>query len=148
MRKVVNGKVYNTDTAVRIGMWDNGYEPEDPLYYSEELYKKPNGYFLYCVGGAMSVLSQLNENNERVGMEEIVVFTLEGAKDWAIKNMNRNEYEMEFEFVELLDWNRKKNVTLYLSERHRYKMRKEAGIMGLTLGQYIEKLYEKYIQPK
>ena len=42
MKKVINGKMYNTDTAKRMADWSYGY-PGNFEYYEEELYKKKTG---------------------------------------------------------------------------------------------------------
>ena len=55
MRKIVDGVAYDTETAARVGGWDNGCYPDDFGYQSEDLYRKSNGeYFLYFEGGARS----------------------------------------------------------------------------------------------
>ena len=44
MKKIINGKVYDTDTAKLIGSWDNGiYGDLDSV--SEDLYRKRTGEF-------------------------------------------------------------------------------------------------------
>ena len=49
MRKIINGKLYNTNTAIFIAEWDNGLNFTDFNYKSEELYvtKKGNYFFQY-----------------------------------------------------------------------------------------------------
>ena len=46
MKKVINGKMYNTDTAKRMADWSYGY-PGNFEYYEEELYKKKTGEFSF-----------------------------------------------------------------------------------------------------
>lgn len=47
MKKIINGKVYNTDTATLIGQWDNGKYTNDIFYSYGNLYKTKGGqYFL------------------------------------------------------------------------------------------------------
>ena len=56
MKKIINGRLYDTDTAILIGYWDNGYGAGDFHKCYEELYRKKNGeFFLYGSGGAMTV---------------------------------------------------------------------------------------------
>ena len=38
MKKIINGKQYNTDTAKYLGDWDNGYPSNDFCYCVERLY--------------------------------------------------------------------------------------------------------------
>ena len=53
MRKIINGKMYNTETASEIDSWWNGKSVRDFGYCKETLYKKKTGeFFLYGEGGA------------------------------------------------------------------------------------------------
>ena len=55
MKQVINGKMYNTDTAIEIGSWNNGLGYNDFRNCDESLYKTKNGrYFLAGHGGPMS----------------------------------------------------------------------------------------------
>ncbi len=48
MKKIINGKLYNTKTAKCVGHWDNTPITTDYNYYYQELYLKRTGeYFLY-----------------------------------------------------------------------------------------------------
>ena len=50
MKKIINGKLYNTDTARQIGSWDNNIT--DRLYWvSETLYQKQRGEFFLPPSG-------------------------------------------------------------------------------------------------
>ena len=40
MKQIINHKLYNTDTATLLAVWDNSYFPNDFNYVSEELYQK------------------------------------------------------------------------------------------------------------
>ena len=40
MKKIINGKKYDTDTASCVGSWDNGYGYSEFGYFSEALYRK------------------------------------------------------------------------------------------------------------
>ena len=55
MQKVINRKLYNTETATLIASWSNDSEAGDPHYCHEELYKTMRGnFFLYGEGGAQT----------------------------------------------------------------------------------------------
>ena len=55
MKKVINGKLYNTETAEEVASWTNGYTTQDFNYCEETLYRTKNGnYFLHGFGGALS----------------------------------------------------------------------------------------------
>ena len=47
MKKIINGKKYDTDTAEQIGYDNNGLLCSDLSYIEETLYKKKTGEFFY-----------------------------------------------------------------------------------------------------
>lgn len=72
MRKVINGKLYDIETATRIARRQYG-TPGDFEYISETLYQKETGeLFLHGEGGAMSRYSEQCGNNSRTGGEAII----------------------------------------------------------------------------
>lgn len=59
MRKVIDGKVYATDTATEIASDSSGGSCNDFDYWSETLYCTPRGnYFLHGEGGARSAYAE------------------------------------------------------------------------------------------
>ena len=100
MKKIINGKKYDTETATMVGEYWNGYGSEDFNYLVEELYVKKNGeYFLVGKGGPLTKYVEYYGNNRTYG-EEIIPMTLEKAKNWAVKNMDADLYEEIFGEVE------------------------------------------------
>ena len=62
-KKIINGKMYNTDTTQVIGTQDNGYTRGDFYFEEQTLHKKKTGeYFVYAHGGAYSSLVTLMED--------------------------------------------------------------------------------------
>jgi len=56
MKKIINNKTYNTETAQLIKEYWNGHEKGDDYYQLERLYKTENGdMFLYYTGGKYTV---------------------------------------------------------------------------------------------
>ncbi|MGB3908785.1 MAG: hypothetical protein WBL02_10210 [Methanomethylovorans sp.] len=48
MKKLINGKLYNTRNSIAVASWDNGVEISDPAYCEETLFKsKMETYFIY-----------------------------------------------------------------------------------------------------
>ena len=83
MRKVVGGKLYNTETAEEICEWGNYYNYTDFKYCKETLYKtKKDNWFLYGKGGAMSKYSQPYGNSGRGPGSDIVPLDREGVIEW------------------------------------------------------------------
>ena len=67
MKKVINGKRYDTDTATLMGS-DSFSNSRDFRHWIEELYRKNNGeYFLYGKGGAMTKYAKAVAANRRIG---------------------------------------------------------------------------------
>ena len=92
IKKIINGKMYNTETATELGEFWNGLSTNDFRNLSETLYRKKSGeFFLYGQGGAMTEYSR-PVGNMTCGGEKIIPFTEEQAKRWAEERLNANEY--------------------------------------------------------
>jgi hypothetical protein len=96
MKKIINRKTYNTDTARELGSWMYGY-PGYPEYISETLYMTPRGaYFLHGEGGPRSRYARRIAQNSWVGGEDIIPMTADEAREWAEKHLDAKEYEAIF----------------------------------------------------
>ena len=97
MKKVINGKMYSTETANTMISWDNGYHINDFQYCEETLYRTDNGtYFLYGNGGPMSKYVVCAGVNEFSGSAVIVALTEDEARKWAEERASGEEYEEVF----------------------------------------------------
>lgn len=86
MKKIIDGKVYNTKTAEEISC-DSFSTPGDFHYYCETLHRTKNGnYFFHGTGGAMSHYAQSLGNNTTGGGSRIWIVSEEKAVDWLAKN--------------------------------------------------------------
>lgn len=100
MKKIINGKKYNTETAKELGCWNNGFLPNDFNYCQETLYIKKTGeYFLHGEGGALTQYSEKTYGGSTSG-EDITPLTENEAKEWAEKHLTADEYENIFGEVE------------------------------------------------
>lgn len=98
MKKIINGKMYNTETAKELGYYRMRDGTFSHIY--EALYKTKNGnYFLHGSGGPKSKYG-IQDGRDICGSEEIIPFTVDQAKEWAEKNLNPDEYIAEFGEVE------------------------------------------------
>lgn len=96
MRKIINNKAYDTDTATPVGIWDNGLSSSDFDFCREELFRKKTGeYFLDGDGGARSRYSKW-DGGCLYGIEKIVPLSYEQAREWAEEHLSAEEYEAEF----------------------------------------------------
>ena len=100
MKKIINGKKYDTETAKLIASAAHR-DPSDFSFYEESLYRKQTGeYFLHGKGGPASKYSVSISQNSWSGGQQIVPLSLSEAKVWAEKEMSCDEYEAEFGPVE------------------------------------------------
>ena len=59
MRKIINGRKYDTETAECVGEMASTYNFNDGYYYWEELYRKRTGeFFLHGAGNGLSPYAQ------------------------------------------------------------------------------------------
>ena len=100
MKKIINGRMYNTETAKNLGTYWNGYNSTDFRSYSETLYLKRNGeYFLHGEGGPMSKYKEYIGETIYSG-EKITPLTKAEAESWAEPKLTAEEYEEIFGTVE------------------------------------------------
>ena len=100
MRKIIDGKKYDTNTARVVGEWS--FEPwSDYNYINETLYCKKTGEnFLYGKGGARTEYAESAGNNNWSEGWNFIPYSLEEAKAWAMDHLSVDEYEDEFGEVE------------------------------------------------
>lgn len=92
MKKILNGKLYNTDTAKLIGGYSYG-TPRDFKYIAEDLYKKKTGeFFIAGEGGAMTEYFRQTGQNSYSGGEDIFPLTEKEAREWAEEHLTAEEY--------------------------------------------------------
>ena len=83
MKKVIGGKIYNTETADFIASRDNGLGRGDFGNCEEDLYvTKKGAYFIHGVGGASSRWSEPAGNNARAGGSGMIVLSKAEALEW------------------------------------------------------------------
>lgn len=93
MKKIINGKVYDTSTAKRLGEYEPSPYKSDFHWFAETLYKKMNGeFFIHGEGNAASKYSKTVGQNEWAGGEKIIPLTYEEAQAWAEKHLDGDDY--------------------------------------------------------
>lgn len=96
-KKIINGKLYNTETATLVGEWENNYSTNDFKYCEENLYRKSTGeYFLHGEGGPLSKYRKSYGDNSWGYGYEIISLTEKEAKQWAEKYISVDRYLAEF----------------------------------------------------
>lgn len=137
MKKVIKGKVYDTETAKRVGSWDNGYCTSDFQYCSEDLYQKKTGeFFLHCEGGEMSCYARHSGNNSGYG-EQIQPISYEKAQKWAEDHLDGDEY-CEI-FGEPDEDAEDEKLTVRLSAAAAAKLAREAAKNGISKQAQLER---------
>lgn len=97
MKKIISGKLYDTETATKVASCYHGDGPRDFRHYSEALYRKRTGeYFLAGEGGPMSHYAVTTGTNSWSGGEKIFPLTYKDAREWAEREMDADDYEAEF----------------------------------------------------
>ena len=99
MKKVIHGKLYDTDTAECVAAWSNeAYDSID--YCSESLYRKRTGeFFLYGDGGPKSPYS-LRRGSFIYGNSVIIPYSDAEAKEWVEEHCGGDKYIEIFGEVE------------------------------------------------
>lgn len=93
MKKIINGKVYNTCTARLVAEHDSGHAVNDFHWFHEELYVKKTGeFFMFGEGHAASPYAYSCPSGGYDHGEKIVPLTFEEAQSWAEKHLDPEEY--------------------------------------------------------
>ena len=94
MKKIINGKTYNTKTAKCICDVECRYYPGDHAYHETGLYLSPKGaYFLAGSGGPSSMWSRSCGPNSWSGGSGLIVIDKEEAREYA-EEAGASEEEM------------------------------------------------------
>ena len=97
MRKIIDGKMYNTETATKVAEWSNDCFVSDFSYFSETLYRKRTGeYFVYGEGGPMSPWAEPCGSNGWKSASDILPVSKSHARKWMEKHAEIEEYIAEF----------------------------------------------------
>ena len=101
MKRIINGKRYDTETARKVAEHNNGGGWRDFRHVEEALYCKRTGeYFLAGSGGPQTRYAERVDQNSWSGGEGIIPLTDTEAREWGEAHMTADEYEAEFGPVE------------------------------------------------
>ncbi len=101
MKKIINRKRYDTETAKEVALWSTGGSINDFEYAEECLHLKKTGeYFLYGKGHGLSRWSKSSKDGSSRGWgEDIQPLTEDQAREW-VENYANEQYETLFGEVE------------------------------------------------
>lgn len=92
MKKIIDGKTYNTETAEYLGEYSYS-NSRDFHYCSEELYQTKKGtYFLYGEGGPLSKYAVPCGNRSYSAGEDIKILTEKETQEWAEDHLSSGTY--------------------------------------------------------
>lgn len=124
MRKVIRGKLYDTEKAKEVGSWSNGAWNND--YFRSTLYRKRTGEYFRC--------DQFGEYNFDEVIEPV---TFEQAREWAECHLDGDEYIAEFGTPAEGD---RYDLHATVSMAAWQAMSRAAAAEGVTVGAIIERL--------
>jgi hypothetical protein len=137
MKKIINGKVYDTEKAKQVASYSNAGSWRDFQHYEETLYLKRTGeYFLFGEGGPMTRYARSEGQNSWTGGERIEPLTYAAAKEWAEEHLTASEYESIFGEVEEDD--SKVLTTFNLTRATAEKLRRESQERGMSLSALVD----------
>lgn len=140
MKKIINGKRYDTDTAKYLASWSNMDSVSDFHYYCETLFQKRTGeFFLHGEGNGLTKYAEACGTNSWSSGQRLMPMTVDEAKAWAEEHLDGDEYEAIFGEVDEGESGEVKNLHLALDTGLVEKAKRLAGQEGLSLPAWIEK---------
>lgn len=138
MKKIINGRLYDTNTAKALGNWSNGGTWRDFEHKEETLYRKKTGeFFLYGEGGPSTNYAERVDNAWRGG-ERIMPLSFQEAREWAEEHLSGDEYEEIF--GEVSEDTSRVQVCYSLSAAAVETIKRRAAEAGISASAYIESL--------
>lgn len=137
MKQIIKNRKYDTDTAVKVGRWDN--DMFSLQYIEETLYRKRTGeYFLHGEGGANTRYARITGSNSWGSGSELIPLTYESAREWAEEHLSTDAYEAEF--GEVVEDESAATLILSLTASTVETIRRRAREHGMTVSGYIASL--------
>ena len=139
MKKIISGKVYDTEKAKELGSYSNGGGWRDFQHFEETLYQKKTGeFFLFGQGGPMTRYAEPEGQNSWSGGSRIMPMTYSEAQEWAEKHLDADDYEEIFGVID--ESEEKVTVTLSVNSAKWEMAKREAAKRGIGISEYIESL--------
>lgn len=139
MKKIIRGRLYDTDTAKEVGSWENeAVARNDFNWFEETLYRKKTGeFFLAGSGGPASKYAERSYGTW-IGGSSIEPISYEDAREWAEKHMEADDYVKWFEVSD--DTDTKSTITLRLSQASIDKLRIVASSKDVIASDIVDDL--------
>lgn len=138
MKKIIGGKMYNTDTATMVGEHTESY-PGEFDWVCETLYRKKTGeYFIHGEGHAASRYAEPAALGGWAPGERIMPYSYEQARKWAEENLDADEYQAEF--GEVFEDESQVQLSCTVSAQAMTLIRRAAQREGTTIAAVVERL--------
>ena len=142
MKKIIKGKVYDTEKAKLRGDYYAPGSYRDFSFFEEHLYQKKTGeFFLYGSGGPASRYAESCGENNWCGSEKIIPLTYESARQWAEDHLEADEYEEIFGVIEADE--SKMTATISVGTGIWETAKRTASSRGVGISEYIEQLIRR-----
>ena len=144
MKKIINNKLYDTETAKELGSWDNMADVRNFNYFTETLYRKRTGeFFLHGDGGPATKYAVSIGQNQWSGGQKIIPLTVEAARDWAEQHLDADEYAQIFGMPD--ESAEKVTLIAQVDSTLGQKVRELAAERGISVKALITEALERYI---
>jgi len=141
MKKIIRGRVYDTQTATLIAEDGNNLSKRDFCWVNEELYRKKTGeFFLYGEGGPETKYCTRYADGMRGEGEDIIPLSYEQAQELVEKHCSASFYEEIF--GPIVEEEGKSAITMYLSNTLIAKIKRAAQIDGVQISAYVEHILD------
>lgn len=142
MKKIINGRKYDTETAKEMASWSDGLSFQDFTHVEEILYQKRTGeFFLHGAGGPSTRYAVHCPSGGWASGEQIIPLTWESAREWAEEHLDADDYEEIF--GEVSEDGRRTVIALSLSVGALERAKRVAAQAGISLSGYIESLIQR-----
>lgn len=142
MKRIINGRKYDTTTAEEVGESSHSYRSEYD-YYEETLYRKRTGeYFLYGYGHGDSKYAKQVCGDFGPG-SDIIPLSYEQARAWAERELSADEYESAFGEVTEDGGESDVVISVRVSPATRERLRRMAAETGRSQGAVLDELVAK-----
>lgn len=142
MKRIINGRKYDTTTAEEVGESSHSYRSEYD-YYEETLYRKRTGeYFLYGYGHGDSKYAKQVCGDFGPG-SDIIPLSYEQARAWAERELSADEYESAFGEVTEDGGESDVVISVRVSPATRERLRRMAAETGRSQGAVLDELIAK-----
>lgn len=139
MKRIIDGRKYDTTTAEEVAEATHG-STTDYEYYEETLYRKRTGeYFLYGYGNGASRYAKQVYGDFGPG-SEIIPLTYDQARAWAERELSVDEYESIFGEVSEDEGDEDVVLSVRVSPATRERLRRMAAESGRSQGAVLDEI--------